>query len=194
MPGWEPLLATVWEYVDPIEPFDWVAFGGAVRSLHGFSDLAVHEHPPTPERLARAVDLDVAPALDPAVADRLRAMVPVFEILLENARWWDLPLMPSHGDLWTKNVIPRGDGRVVLCDPDFLGLRPTACDLGMVRHETGGDDRWARFVEGYGALDVPCLDQLETGRRASILNWTIYVLERRRGWIDYIDELSRGEW
>jgi hypothetical protein len=190
--GWEGLVATAWEYVEPVAPLDWVALGDAVRRLHGFEELEVDGNTRLTERLAQAIELH--PPLEPAVAGRFRDMVSQFEAELTAAGWYDLPVAAAHGDLWTKNVIPSGPGRVVLCDADLLGVRPVACDLGILHREIGGDDRWEGFAEGYGRTDVPPLEHLAIGLRASILNWTIYVLERRRDWADYIDDLSKGKW
>jgi thiamine kinase-like enzyme len=120
-------------------------------------------------------------------------MVPQFETDLATQGWRDLPRRTSHGDLWTKNVIPAGRGRVVLCDPDFLGLRPVAFDLGLLFAETKGDARWAEFVEGYGERAVPPDELLEVGLRVSALNWAIYVLERCHDWAEYTVALSKGE-
>lgn len=191
VPGYEWLLATAWEYVEPVQPLDWVALGGALAAFHSFDQLTVDADAPLSERLAHAVDTH--PTLDAALAERFRSMIQPFEATLAEAGWDELALMPSHGDPWTKNVIPRGAGSVVLCDPDFIGLRPSAFDLGIVHRETDGDDRWDQFVEGYGR-ELPSLEQLVAGYQAPMVNWIVYVLEHRRDWVEYTEELAKGSW
>jgi hypothetical protein len=145
VPGEEALLATVWHYVEPVRPIDWEALGDAVAKLHRFEQqLDVGVSLTMTERLAIAVDLE--PALDTGVAERFRVMLPRLEEEFAAVGWHDLPLAPAHGDLFTKNVIPAGPGRVILCDFDLFGMRPIECDLGLLHSELGNDDRWTQFV------------------------------------------------
>lgn len=189
VPGCDGLLATVWEYVEPRPPLDWAALGAAVAELHAFDGLAIPSSSLT-EELARAIAGH--PSLDDAVAERFRLKLSEVEETLAAVGWPDLPVAASHGDLWTKNVIPRGPGGVVLCDPDFLGVRPTAFDLGLLFRETNGDERWAQFVNGYGNDRIPPAVQLRAAFFAAMANWATYVLDRRRDWVDYTDELSKA--
>lgn len=182
--------ATAWRYEEPEPPIDWQALGQAISDLHAFSGLTMQPEEWLPDRLRRAIDDH--PALDAHNASRLHALVPLVDAQMVSVAWSGLPLAPSHGDLWVKNVIPRGPGRVALCDLDFFGIRPRAFDLGVVYEQTKGDERWQQFIAGYGGHDVPSAELLEVGFQAAMINWTVYVLERRQDWLDYTEYLAVG--
>lgn len=191
VPGLEYLVATVWQYVEPVLPIDWAALGRALVLFHDYDGLTLPPQSVT-ERLAHAVNAH--PTLDPSLADRFRAAVPPLEATFASVGWDELPLVPSHGDLWTKNVIPTRTGGVLFCDHDALGLRPAAFDLGLLYHESDGDHRWGQLVDAYGRDRVPSVELLRAGLQAGGANWISYVLEHRRDWVEYTEYLAKGAW
>lgn len=189
VPGFEPLVATAWEFAERLPPLDWRALGAAIAAFHDFSDFTIPvDDQPFAVRLQRAVDEH--PSLNGELRARFLAMIPPLERVLAEAEWEDLPVAPSHGDPWPKNVIPRGRGRVLMCDSDFFGTRPHAFDFSVLYQATNGDERWTQLLDGYGC-DAPPPAPLRAGAKAFAVNWIAYVLERRPDWTDYTEELSR---
>ena len=145
------------ERVHPAGEVDWAAVGAMVAGVHTLDRSSIAGRYPLPWCGSfpwwdfDALLAEVGPALDAAAHDALRSSVERCYPLIAATR--DEPGVVCHGDVHPGNVLPTGDGPVLL-DWDLLCRGPIAWDHGPLMTWT---ERWGgepgiyeRFAEGYG--------------------------------------------
>jgi hypothetical protein len=146
------LVATVWQYVPPLEPHPTITeLGHVLRAFHdlGSPDEALPVWDPVGDTRARIKDaeglvdgdrdylLGYCDRLEPRLRDYVAAQ----------------PTGLVHGDAIQANLLRRGDGRVLMCDfdgtcrgPQLVDLVPTLVNEIRFNRPSGH----AQLVAGYG--------------------------------------------
>jgi streptomycin 6-kinase len=171
-----------------------------LKRLHADDDLARRvRHPRSPATLRDAFDgifraqyvqdLELIGSRPPpfVTADGMRWMRDeahrVLSLAMQSSAFDEPAVSPTHGDLWSDNVLVGDDGRFWLIDWDNLDLGDPVRDyatLAWPRISASPAEDW-RVLRAFNPDDGAAAQRLEIHLRATMLDWVVDVLA---DWID----------